>query len=71
MNDITRKTQSFSIPKGDIEKAKAGHFTCDLYLTADAQTSFVSVGVYDEVSHEYGLTRADLAGQVRHAGEAR
>jgi VWFA-related protein len=51
-----QKVQPFSIEPRDLAKAKRSHFTYDLTLKLDQVTDRVAIGVYDEVSREYGLT---------------
>jgi hypothetical protein len=56
ISDAEQKVQPFSIDPSDLEKAKESHFTYDVTLTLDQVTDRVAIGVYDEVSREYGLT---------------
>jgi VWFA-related protein len=69
--EVVRKTQTFTIAPREAEEAKSGVFTYDLDLLVDSRTSQLSVGVFDEVSREYGLARVDLPERVRKVAEAR
>lgn len=69
--EVVRKTQTFTIDPKEVEKAKSGSFTYDVDLLVDTYTTQLSVGVFDEVSREYGLTRADLPARGKSVAEAR
>lgn len=69
--EVVRKTQTFTIDPKEVEKAKSGAFTYDVDLLVDASTTQLSVGVFDEVSREYGLARADLPARGKAVAEAR
>jgi hypothetical protein len=58
MSDITKRTVPFTAV--DVAKAKDGYFTYDFDLLTDAATNRLSVGIYDEVSHDSGFARVDL-----------
>jgi VWFA-related protein len=58
MSDITKRTVPFTAT--DVAKAKDGYFTYDFDLLTDAATNRLSVGIYDEVSHDSGFARVDL-----------
>lgn len=58
--EVVQRTQSFTIATKDLEKAKRSHYTYNFELNLDEVTSRVSVGVFDEVSREYGLNVASL-----------
>jgi VWFA-related protein len=57
-SDITKQTIPFTV--ADVEKAKDGFFTYDFQLLTDFTTNRLSVGVYDEVSHDSGFAKLDL-----------
>jgi VWFA-related protein len=69
--EVVRKTQAFTIDPREAAKANAGSFTYDLELLVDSRTSQLSIGVFDEVSREYGLARVDLPERVKKVAEAR
>jgi VWFA-related protein len=56
-SEITRKTQNFEIPKEDLERMQASHFTYELELVVNRAASHVGVGVMDEVSKSFGVTQ--------------
>jgi VWFA-related protein len=55
ISDVTRRTQTFDIPAGDLERAMAGHFTYNFDVIVNDTTKQVAVGVLDEISKTYGL----------------
>jgi VWFA-related protein len=57
-SDVTKQTIPFTV--SDVQKAKDGYFTYDFSLLTDFSTNRLSVGVYDEVSHDTGYARLDL-----------
>jgi VWFA-related protein len=67
LSDFTHKTQSFEFAAADLEKANAGWFTYELDVVVNKQAKYVAVGVLDEVSKTYGVTRLAL----QPAGEGR
>jgi VWFA-related protein len=69
--EVVHKTQTFTIAPNEVAKAKSGVFTYDVDLLVDSRTSQLSVGVFDEVSREYGLARVDLPERGRKVAEAR
>ncbi|MCU1348356.1 MAG: hypothetical protein JWO56_1386 [Acidobacteria bacterium] len=69
--DVVHKTQPYTIAPNEVEKAKTGVFTYDFELQVDEKTSQLSVGVFDEVSREYGLTRVELPARGKQVAEAR
>jgi VWFA-related protein len=71
LSDFTHKTQSFEIAEGDLEKANAGWFTYELDLVVNKQAKYVAVGVLDEVSKTYGVTRLTLPGHETTEAAAR
>lgn len=56
-SEVQRRTQPFRIPRADLAKAKASHFTYSLNLEIDEKVDRISVGVLDETSKEFGLKR--------------
>lgn len=60
VSEIVQKRQPFDIPNGDLEKARAGHFTYDLDLTVNAAAKRVAVAVFDEVGKGYGMVTLEL-----------
>lgn len=62
LGDITHRTQTFSTPVAELDRARTGHLTYDFDVTVDSDVDRVSIGVLDEISHEYGLGVVDLAG---------
>jgi VWFA-related protein len=62
-SDVTQRTQILTIPGADLERAKRAHYTYDVDLTIDAKVNRIAVGVYDEVGHEYGVVRVEVAPQ--------
>ena len=60
VSDVTKNTQQFTIDPKDLERARNGYFTYELNVVCDPATNRLAVGVFDEVSKEYGLTRVDL-----------
>jgi VWFA-related protein len=69
--DVVHKTQTYTIAPSEMARAKAGVFTYDFDLLVDENTTQLSVGVFDEVSREYGLARIDLPPHERKVSEAR
>lgn len=60
MTDVEQHNQPFTIPKDQLARAKASHFTYDVTLAVDQHAERVSVGVVDENSKEYGLATVAL-----------
>jgi VWFA-related protein len=60
MSDVTRQTQAFSIPRAKQAEAKNGHYNYDFPLEVDERSKSVVVGVFDEVSQEFGILKIDL-----------
>jgi VWFA-related protein len=58
VGDVTQRTQPFAI--GDMQKAKDGLFRYEFDLLTDGKIDRIAVGVFDEVTKEYGLQRIDL-----------
>lgn len=69
--EVVHKTQTFTIAPNEVAKAKEGLFTYDVDLLVDSRTSQLSVGVFDEVSREYGLARVELPARGKQVAEAR
>jgi len=63
VGDITHQTRSFRIPPDQLENASRVTFTYEFEILIDEKASLISVGVFDEVAKEYGLTRVELARQ--------
>ena len=57
---VTQKTQSFTIPVAELEKAKRSNFTYESEVTVDNNTDNVSIGVLDEVGRDFGLAKVDV-----------
>ncbi|HEX8252518.1 MAG TPA: VWA domain-containing protein [Thermoanaerobaculia bacterium] len=60
LSDVTRKTQPFELDDKNLAAAQAGFFTYDLDVKVNAKARYLAVGVFDEVSKDYGLVRVDL-----------
>jgi VWFA-related protein len=60
LSDVTHRTQAFSIPVADHVARKDDVFTYDVQILADARTDRVSVGVLDDLSHDYGVATVQL-----------
>lgn len=60
VSDVTRRTQPFEIPSTDVARASASHFTYDVDVVLREGTEHIVVGVLDEVSKAYGVTRIAL-----------
>jgi VWFA-related protein len=58
VSDVTQRTQPFTI--ADVQRAKNGRFEYEFDLLTDMKTNRVAVGVYDEISKDYGLQRVEL-----------
>ncbi|HEX8252516.1 MAG TPA: VWA domain-containing protein [Thermoanaerobaculia bacterium] len=60
LSDVTEKTQPFDVADAQLDTARAGWFTYDIDVEVNDKSRFVAVGVFDEVSKEYGLARIEL-----------
>ena len=60
LSDFTQKTQPYEYAEAQAEEAAAGYFTYDLDLEVNEKARYVAVGVLDEVSKSWGVTRLDL-----------
>jgi VWFA-related protein len=60
IGDVTHRTQRYDIPPNQVTKARQGFFTYDLQVLVDGGVDRLSVGVFDEVSREFGFTAVDL-----------
>ncbi len=60
VSDPSHKTKSYRIPAAEMEKARGGHLTYELELSADSYTQRVALGVLDEVSKDYALRLIEL-----------
>jgi VWFA-related protein len=58
ISEVTEKTQPFDLQ--DAARAQQGHFTYELTVETEHLTRRIAVGVYDDVSHEFGLQRIDV-----------
>jgi len=58
VSEVTQRTQPFTI--ADVQQAKNGKFGYEFELLTDYKANRVAIGVYDEVSKDYGLQRIDL-----------
>jgi VWFA-related protein len=54
-SDVSRRTQSFEIAAGEVETAKAGHYTYELEIESSGPEARVCVGVWDEKSNDAGF----------------
>lgn len=54
-SDVQRRSQPFTIPAADADKAKASHFTYEVVLQIDEKANRVSVGVVDETGRDSGF----------------
>lgn len=55
VSEVTKRTQTFDIPVGDLDRALAGHFTYRFDVIVNERTEQLAVGVLDEISKTYGL----------------
>lgn len=60
VSEVTRRSQRFQIPDGDLERAKTSYFTYEFELQVDESTDRVAIGVYDEVGRTHSLLAKDL-----------
>lgn len=60
MSEVRRETRSFTIERGEEEKAASSHLTYAFELLMDEKTDRVVVGIVDEVSRDFGIRRIDL-----------
>ncbi len=58
-SDVIQRTQTFTIPLKDLERAKQGYFTYEVDLTIDSKVNRAAVAIYDEVGRQYGVLRID------------
>jgi hypothetical protein len=58
VSDVTQRTQPFTI--SDVEHAKNGKFGYQFDLVTDNKANRVAIGVYDEISKDFGLQRIEL-----------
>jgi VWFA-related protein len=61
VSEVTRRTQAFDIPPGDLDRARAGHFTYNFDVLVNERTRQVAIGVLDEVSKDYGMITLRVA----------
>ena len=60
MSEVDRKSQTFRIPRSDLERAQGSHFTYEFEMSVDQLANKLSIGVMDEVGKEFGLKRYAL-----------
>ena len=60
LSDFVQRTQPFEFAATDADRANAGHFTYDLDVVVGEKARYLAVGVLDEVSGAWGVTRLDL-----------
>ena len=53
--DVVRQRRPYVIPREDVAKAEAGHFTYELPVVVNAGEARISVGVWDEVGKDAGF----------------
>jgi len=58
VSEVTERTQPFTI--ADVQQAKNGRFGYRFDLVTDYKANRVAIGVYDEISKDYGLQRIEL-----------
>jgi VWFA-related protein len=58
VSEVTQRTQPFTI--ADKQQAKGGRFTYEFDLLTDAKANRIAIGIYDEISKDYGLQRIEL-----------
>jgi VWFA-related protein len=63
VSDVTQRTQPFTI--SDVEHAKNGKFGYQFDLVTDNKANRVAIGVYDEISKDFGLQRIELPHALR------
>ena len=69
LSEFTEKTQPFEIKTADMQKAQTGHFSYSFDVVVNDKVRYVAVGVLDEISKSYGVTRLDVksAHEPQHA----
>ncbi len=58
--EVVRQRRPFEIPKVDVEKAEAGHFTYEVPVVVGAGEARISVGVWDEVGKDAGFLLVEV-----------
>lgn len=58
VSEVTERTQPFTI--ADVQQAKNGRFGYKFDLVTDYKANRIAIGVYDEISKDYGLQRIEL-----------
>jgi VWFA-related protein len=61
-SDVAQQRRPFDIPRGDLAKAKAGHFTYDVPVVLGSPEARVSIGVFDEIGRDAGFLLVDVSG---------
>jgi VWFA-related protein len=59
MSDVYEKSQPFTIPK-DATDVATKQFTYEFEMVTDARADRIVIGVYDELSKQYGVLRINL-----------
>jgi len=62
-SEITKRTVAFTA--ADLKQAPGGKLQYDFDLVTNPETSLLSIGVYDEVSHDSGVARVRLPREAR------
>jgi len=62
-SDITKRTIAFTT--ADLKQAEGGTLQYDFDLLTNPETNLLSIGVYDEVSHDSGYARVNLPREAR------
>jgi VWFA-related protein len=65
VSDIAQRTQRFEIPRRDLAKANESHFTYEVDVQLRNNTNRVAVGVLDEVSKAWSVTRLPVEREPR------
>ncbi|HEX7154876.1 MAG TPA: VWA domain-containing protein [Thermoanaerobaculia bacterium] len=60
VGEVVQKTQPYTIKPDELEKAKTGYFTYEMDVMVDSATKKLAIGVYDDVSTDYGIVQLDV-----------
>jgi VWFA-related protein len=60
MSDVTMKTQPFTIKPEDAGKAQSAFITYQLEIICDGRADRVSIGIFDDVSKQWGVVTVKL-----------
>ena len=63
-SEINQRTQAVDIDARDIQRARAGYFTYTLDVVVDDRADRVAIGVLDEISKDFALTRVPIRNPV-------